>query len=457
MKLIKIVFIASILLVNFSIQISLRKNEEKSESLTNNSNKSEKSELKSEEKSNNKSSSSSSKSTTNTNNNNKESKSASTLNQIPKRKQDSNSPKSDTTPEPIRGEQITISSKPITGATKDSEFLAAVNKNENNDLNSKDFNKKPEIISDIKSNKNNLNSNTNTTNGVFSLNNKEEAIVYDPSKPLSSEPIKANPPKYLQEKKDLGGSLNLVDQEILKMANNKNFTEVTGVGKLKSRPPKTLEFEPVIYVKELSPAGKAALELQESGDTEYLKILNDGYETPKTISSVIAEKITRVDKGSNLAYTMNPVEPADKIDKFWSNVEFHKYQNQLLDVGRYNTPAKFEKGQFGETIVHAPSNSDMRIEKPTDFNIFSYSGVEKTKDEIVKNANNYDMQAMLNNNSNRGPNGEFQLNNYSGLVNTSYGNSNGLKSSFVEMDEDEEFIENLSFLHPGEFEKELVI
>ena len=343
---------------------------------------------------------------------------------------------------------------PIVGAAKDSEFLAAANQMEKNDLESKDYKSKPEIISNIKSNKSDLNeNNSKTKNGVFSMNNKEEAIVYDPTKPLTEENLKANPPKYLQEKKDIGSNKEIVDQEILKMANNIKLTEVTGVGKLKSRPPKALQFEPVSYVRELTPAGKAALELQDSGDTEYLKILNEGFETPKTISSVIPEKITKVDRGTNVAYSSNPLEPADKVDKFWSNVEFHKYQNQLLDVGRYNTPAKFEKGQFGETIVHAPSNSDMRIEKPTNFSMFSYSGADNTNSNETKSVNNYDKSFMFNSSANKGPNGEFQLNDYTGLVNTSFGNSSGAKTSFVEMDDDQDFIDSLSFLHPGEFDK----
>ena len=36
-----------------------------------------------------------------------------------------------------------------------------------------------------------------------------------------------------------------------------------------------------------------------------------------------------------------------------------------METHRYNTPAKFSHDQFGNTIVHAPSDSSMKIIKRT--------------------------------------------------------------------------------------------
>ena len=36
-----------------------------------------------------------------------------------------------------------------------------------------------------------------------------------------------------------------------------------------------------------------------------------------------------------------------------------------METHRYNTPAKFSHDQFGNTIVHAPSDSTLRIIKKT--------------------------------------------------------------------------------------------
>lgn len=130
-------------------------------------------------------------------------------------------------------------------------------------------------------------------------------------------------------------------------------------------PPKDhkMELLPVSYVKELSPAGKAALELQESGDIEYQKLINAGFESPKTISQIIGDTPTRVDKAALTDYRWKPTDPRNN-DSFWQNVEYNKYNNRLLDTHRYYTPAKFEKNMFGNIIVHAPSNSNMEITTP---------------------------------------------------------------------------------------------
>lgn len=36
-----------------------------------------------------------------------------------------------------------------------------------------------------------------------------------------------------------------------------------------------------------------------------------------------------------------------------------------MESHKYNTPAKFTMNQFGDTVVHAPSDSSMRIIKRT--------------------------------------------------------------------------------------------
>ena len=194
----------------------------------------------------------------------------------------------------------------------------------------------------------------------------EAEIIEDPSK-IQIQQQPENPPKPLKEQEDIPSL------EDINPAENASL-EVTGVGKM-GPPPKELKLEPVSYVKELSPAGKMQLELQESGDIEYQKLLNSGFETPKVISTLIDNKATKVVRAANVEYNWNPIDPRNK--NLWSNVEFNKYGNRLLDTHRYSTPAKFEKNMFGNVIVHAPSDSRLQITTPSTTTLSGFLSVEE--------------------------------------------------------------------------------
>lgn len=186
-----------------------------------------------------------------------------------------------------------------------------------------------------------------------------EAEVYKISNMTMPIPNSDSPPVPLATAKHLA-----IEDKIQLLANSPSADAISGIGDFKDHPPKAVKFEPVTYVKQLSPAGKASLELQESGDTEYMKILNSGFETPKTIAPVFENKPIRVDRAANFYST--DLENRANGDKIWSNVEFYRYGHQLMDVSRYQTPAKFERNMLGQVIVHAPSDSEMRITTPAD-------------------------------------------------------------------------------------------
>lgn len=170
-----------------------------------------------------------------------------------------------------------------------------------------------------------------------------------------------NPPRPLSKLKDVGPG-NLVNLATLPKNN-----AVTGVSRideaLTRRPPKVIQYEPVTYERELSPAGKAALELAESGDFEYQKLLNSGFESPKTISNIIKPTPTRVDRAAVQEYFWHPTDPRNT--DIWKNPEFNRWNNRLLDTRRYFTPARFHHSETGQVMVEAPSNSALSITTPT--------------------------------------------------------------------------------------------
>lgn len=207
---------------------------------------------------------------------------------------------------------------------------------------------------------------TNSTQPNKSDNSDSgEAEIYDPSQP-SNISVLENPPKPLMNKT----LVMKVNNKIEQMAHDPAYSEITGIGVIKDSPPKSIEFEPVTYVNEISPAAKLAIQLEESGDVELQKILNSGFETPKTITEVISDKVTRVDKPANLNF-FNTAEDTKTQGGYWSNVEYNRYNNRLLDTHRYFTPAKFEKNVFGDVIVHAPSDSAMQITTPAAMTVMS--------------------------------------------------------------------------------------
>jgi len=76
---------------------------------------------------------------------------------------------------------------------------------------------------------------------------------------------------------------------------------------------------PVIFVKHISPAGKAELDLMDSNDQEYLKIINAGYEAPKITSNVIENYETAVSQPVKEEHLWKPLDGAEKkyVAKRW--------------------------------------------------------------------------------------------------------------------------------------------
>lgn len=217
---------------------------------------------------------------------------------------------------------------------------------------------KKEEVKEVKSSESNLQKPSKQSHVTFDKNVEAE-IVGEIKKPVIKtrkveDAPQANPPKPLSPQKDVP------QPAIPDPAENAN-TNVTGVDDM-GPPPTKVKLEPVTYVKELSPAGKASLDLAESGDTEYQKLLNAGFETPKTITQIVNDKSVKVGRAAIMAYPWVSTLPTE--NKFWENVEFNRYNNRLLDTSRYVTPAKFEKNMFGNIIVHAPSDSDLKITTP---------------------------------------------------------------------------------------------
>lgn len=118
-------------------------------------------------------------------------------------------------------------------------------------------------------------------------------------------------------------------------------------------------YEPVEIVKEISPAGKAALEMEKIKDPEYLSIISKGYENPTYTTNIFAKHPIGVSVAATQGYLWKPNDPTDA--NLWQNVEYNKYQNQILDTSRYSTPAHFTVTEVGTPIVHAPSNSGLTI------------------------------------------------------------------------------------------------
>lgn len=95
-----------------------------------------------------------------------------------------------------------------------------------------------------------------------------------------------------------------------------------------------------------------------------MRLINKGFETPTFNSQVITKKRTEVKlPGEGIDYKWKPNDGKDD-SKFWTNVEFNKYGNGM-DTSEFRTPAHLEAKGGNTVIVHAPSDSDLRmITKP---------------------------------------------------------------------------------------------
>jgi len=163
----------------------------------------------------------------------------------------------------------------------------------------------------------------------------------------------------------------LYEKPVIKMdANNRQAFEKPDIVKeLPKVTPSGIpeSFQKVSMVKELTPAGKAALEVQNSGDIEYQKILKAGFESPKMTSSIVSNFPTPVAKNSRTDYLWSH-PGGDKDTNLWSNVEFNKYGNNIQNQQTFfGVPAKFTMDEYGSTVVHSPpaAGLEMRTVAPT--------------------------------------------------------------------------------------------
>lgn len=132
------------------------------------------------------------------------------------------------------------------------------------------------------------------------------------------------------------------------------------------------QFEPVVYVQSISPASKAALELQNSPDPEYAKLLSSGFETPRFVNKVFENRPVQTISPGGVNYLWKSENQLDQ--NIYQNVEFNRYNNRLLDTTRYNTPAHYTMDTTGNTVVHAPSNAGMHIFSPVTTTMSSVGG-----------------------------------------------------------------------------------
>ena len=124
-----------------------------------------------------------------------------------------------------------------------------------------------------------------------------------------------------------------------------------------------------------------------------MKILNKGFETPTYNSPVISHTDTKVITmknrrtevtipGDGLSYKWKPSDSKDD-SKFWSNVEYNKYGNGM-DTSSFRTPAHLESKGKNTVVVHAPSDSDLRMITKPDLTLSSTSEFLQTLDSYVK-------------------------------------------------------------------------
>lgn len=91
-----------------------------------------------------------------------------------------------------------------------------------------------------------------------------------------------------------------------------------------------------------------------------MEILNSGYESPSYSQVIFKDRRTEVKiPGEGIDYKYAPLSTKDD-SRFWSNVEFNKYGNGM-DSSEFRTKAYLESKGGDTVIVHAPSNSDIRM------------------------------------------------------------------------------------------------
>ena len=115
-----------------------------------------------------------------------------------------------------------------------------------------------------------------------------------------------------------------------------------------------------------------------------MKLLNSGFETPIFNSQVIKKSETEVKlPGEGISYKWKPSNGKDD-SKFWSNVEYNKYGNGM-DTSQFRTPARLESKGDNTVVVHAPSDSGLRMITRPDLTLSGVSEFLQTeqKEELL--------------------------------------------------------------------------
>lgn len=109
-------------------------------------------------------------------------------------------------------------------------------------------------------------------------------------------------------------------------------------------------------------------------------MINKGFETPVYNSQIISQSRTEVKlPGNGIDYKWTPSNSKDD-SKFWSNVEFNKFGNGM-DTTEFRTPARLEAKGGNTVIVHAPSDSDLRMITRPDLTLSGVSEFLQTDEE----------------------------------------------------------------------------
>lgn len=180
-------------------------------------------------------------------------------------------------------------------------------------------------------------------------------------KPAAKAESRKEEPKKQKEEVKLMTRQNSSEQNSTQTQNTtENNTYVTPI--IDNNKQEESRYESVVYVKSISAAGKEALDLQNSGDTEYVKLISNGFESPKFTNQVFTDKPVATIAPGGYNYLWKSEH--DRDQNIYQNVEFNRYNNRLMDTTRYATPAHFTMDNFGKTVVHAPSDQNMQIFTP---------------------------------------------------------------------------------------------
>ena len=115
-----------------------------------------------------------------------------------------------------------------------------------------------------------------------------------------------------------------------------------------------------------------------------MKLVVKGFESPIYNTNVISKTRTEIKlPGEGISYNWKPSDGKDD-SKFWSNVEYNKY-GKGMDTSSFRTPAHLEAKGGNVVVVHAPSDSDLRMITKPDLTLSGVSEFLQTnqKEELL--------------------------------------------------------------------------